>query len=127
MATRSNASMNRPQNKGEPPRFEQPQGRGDPFAYCTDAVKLNAQLLEQGLRIMGAPLSGSSASKNNPLNGLSLTLKLIEQYQSVMFAQLESMAELQSQLWRAVFEQTNVMKAGNKKTESEKASDKRTQ
>lgn len=125
MATRGNVSTSQSQ-EGDTSQLNRSQGQRNPFSYCTDAIKLNTQMLEQSLRIMGAPLSQSSAGKNMPLNGLALTLKFVEQYQNLMFAQLESMAELQSQLWQTTFDQMRNTKI-SQGAAREKATDKSTQ
>ena len=125
MATRGNVSTSQSQKEGTS-QLKRSQDQRSPFSYCTDVMKLNTQMMEQSLRIMGAPLSENSADKNMPPNGLALTLKLVEQYQKLMFAQLESMAELQSQLWQTTFDQMRGTKI-NQGTGREKAADKSTQ
>lgn len=73
------------------------------FNYYSDLAAANAEIIEQGMRLMGAPAQGNEQGGNGFMDAWSLGLKLMEQYQELAFAQMEAMGEVQSQLWQGLW------------------------
>ena len=103
MATRQSAAKSaarRATTQGKGPAAGTPASL---FNYYSELAAANAEMLEQGMRLMGAPLQRDPEAVNGMLDGFSLSLKLMEQYQEMALAQFEAMSEFQSQLWQGLW------------------------
>ncbi len=106
MATRENAAKSAARRATTQRKVPAAGTPASLFNYYSELAAANAEMMEQGMRMMGTPLNRDPETVNGMLDGFSLGLKLMEQYQEMALAQFEAMSEFQSQLWQGLWPAT---------------------